>query len=293
MRKSIISIGASALIWTMWMRASLVRGQLRDYWELVDTKTSEILGDYEAMEEMSNDLSQLPMYDRLILDGLGCASQSSAGRRAKDVPNQKRSGAYSAPCKIQNLYIDPAADGTPSGRALAAHLMKSLQRGGVLKLVSDRKDANAIFACRDELNEMAASHTRARLAADASSGTPLTFISYIVESGCDDKGADLTYSPGNGESEQDTVAAPWATLVFYSPRTNYYVAAQKHDGSECDISVGIYQLSLTMDQADDLRALPGRDETSYIRDHGTQLREASSDTGYGIAEVSWAGQDRN
>jgi hypothetical protein len=114
-----------------------------------------------------------------------------------------------------------------------------------------------------------------------------------VETECDDKGADLTYGPGYGESEQDTVTAPWATLVPYSAGTDYYVAAQKHDGSECDIGAEIYQLSLTMDQAADLSALPGRDETSYIRDHGTQLREASSDTSYGIAEVSWAGQDSN
>jgi hypothetical protein len=129
MRKSIIFIGASALIWTMWMRASLVRGQVRDYWELVDTKTGEILGDYEAMQAMSNDLSQVPTYDRLILNGLGCSSQSSAGTRAKDMPNQKRSAAHSASCKIQKLYIDPAADGSPSGRALAAQIMKSLQKG--------------------------------------------------------------------------------------------------------------------------------------------------------------------
>lgn len=167
----------------------------------------------------------------------------------------------------------------------------ALAKSGSLKLVDDRTEADAVFACRDELNEIAASRARAQLAADAASGKRRRYIAYLVDTDCDNRKSDLTYSAGPGETQQETASSPWVSLAPYFARTVYYLAAQKHDPSTCDITAEVYGLRLTSAQSEDLDGLTERDQASYIRGHGTRLREATSDAAYGVAQVSWTGQD--
>jgi hypothetical protein len=291
MRK-LASMSIPILAVTFWLTATRGLAQTKDYWELVDTKTSQLLGDYASMEGLGNNLSDTPTYERFIMDGLGCSPRAGSGGSSPGSLGRGRHGERAGGCKIASLYIDPAADGTPSGRALAAAVAKALKESGRVKLVTNRKDADAVFACHDELNEATASRIRARMAADATSGRQWHYIAYVADGDCGDKEADITYRSGNGETEQETVTVPWANLALYAAGTNYYLAAQKHDSSICEISVEIYSIDLTTGQASDLEGLGRRDQVSYIHDYGSRLRTAISNSGYGIAEANWTGEGR-
>lgn len=257
---------------TLDLPAAPATVHLGDYWELVDTKTGQFLGDHLKLAYTSRDLASVPTYVQLILDGLGCSAEVSSA----------------APCKFQKLFVDAGANGSPAGRDLATAIIKGIEKDGRLKLVTNRKEADAVFGCHNELIE----EKLKGLGADASSGTLYRWIAYIVDTqSCDDIKTDLTYSAGKDETEQSTVETPWGDLNLYSDGVFYSISAQKHDASGCDVTAEIYDIKLTMDQSFFLLRLPEDDMVLYLRLHGNRLRKAASDAAYGIATVDYAGQE--
>jgi hypothetical protein len=179
------------------------------------------------------------------------------------------------------------------GRNLATAIIKAVEKDGRVKLVANRKEADAVFACHDELVEVKTSEKMAQLATDPAAGSPHRWVAYVVENlSCDDSEADLTYRAGEGETEQRRVKMPWAMLIHYADGTFYSLTAQKRDNSDCGITAAIDDIKLTNGQAEFVLGLYQRDLVLFLHRRANQLREAMSDTPYGIAGVDYAGQDQ-
>jgi len=279
--------------------------QSTDYWQLVDSKGDQLPKDYAMVElnaKSDNELSDVPAYVDLILAYLGCPAAAQPGSSGESHPNQASPLATPRPCKFRKLYIDAVADGSPKGRAFAQALTESLTKSRRIELTGNPKEADALFICGDELaayrrkeadeaKRQEAKEVDVRLAAAAGSGKPNRYISYVVESDCEDAGVDVTYGAGSGQTEQRTEQAPWLTVIPYSSDAFYYLAAQKHDGSICEVNAEMYSVNLTHGQLEILISAGSDEAVSYVAQHGHDLREASSDTGYGIASVSWSARD--
>jgi hypothetical protein len=269
-------------------------------YELIDVKTGLSLNAGE-ISVLSDRTSDLEAYARLILNDIGCTPGRPAGDRLHSATGHQTQPARPSPCKIQKLYLDPVADGTPEGRALVRALTKTLAKSGRVALVGSRNEAQTLFvdAQEYEIEERPGWAAREARREESSSvadqfvaagkiGRPRRYIAYVVETDCRDPQVDLTYDVGSDQTEQNTEDAPWAELITYSPGSAYLLSAQKHDGSDyCAVSAEIYSVSLTREQVD-LWSNSSGSPVSPIKRVGKKLREADSDSPYGIADVSYS-----
>lgn len=290
-------------------------------YELIDGKTGLPLGGSARISLMGDSPSDAASYARAVLSALGCRSGTPPKAPGGSPAGVGSGGAGSPPCKTERLYIDPAADGSQSGRALVGALEAVIAKDGRVHILADPAAAGALFvnAGRYEMEQRAAAaaqeakreqaeqeqvaaeavqeakHEQAEQAAQARRfaaagrvGASRHYIAYVVESDCEDKQVDVTYTVGTDQTEQNTEYAPWADLVTYAPGSFYSVLAQKHDGSDyCSVSAEIYSVRLTKGQVD-LWSNSSGSPVVPIKRYGKQLREANSDSAYGIASVSYS-----
>ncbi|MGH9430841.1 MAG: hypothetical protein ACRD3T_04805 [Terriglobia bacterium] len=284
---------------------------------LVDLRTHSPLSGSVRIASLSNSLSNISEYARLVLGGMGCAASGLAQGSQSGGAGRNGAHGHLSSCKLHKLYIDPAADGTPEGKALVEALTKALVTDGRVDLVASRNDAEALFveltkykielkaaeaaeeAKREEAQQAqwaAQAKQEAeredaaarRFAAAGKVGRPRPDIAYVVETDCDNAKVDLTFDVGTDQVEQKTEDAPWAELITYAPGSSYYLSAQKHDGSDyCSVSAEIYSVSFTRKQVDLWSKSPGS-LVLPIKRFGKKLREADSDSAYGIAGVSYS-----
>lgn len=290
-------------------------------YELIGAGTGQILSGSGETLLMTGEKSQAQAYVRLILKGLGCApaeaSPTSASNRGGSTTGRTRAPL----CRIRKLWLDPAGDGSPSGRAFVNALAEMLAKDGRVELLGRPKGAQSIFADTGEYRMEQQAEERAqeakrkqaeqaqqaaeaaqeakrkqaeraaealRFAAAGRVGALRHYIAYVVESDCEDTRVDVTYDVGTDQTEQNTEYAPWAELVTYAPGSSYSLLAQKHDGSDYgSVSAEIYSVRLTRRQVD-LWSSSSGSPISPIKRYGEQLREADSDSPYGIAGVSYS-----
>lgn len=103
---------------------------------LVDTKTDLELRSSDSDRELPRNATEAPAYASRILRDLGCKVQKETA---------PRSITYHGPCKYQTLWIDPAGDGSPSGRELMKALAADLAKSNTVELVGTKEQAQAAF----------------------------------------------------------------------------------------------------------------------------------------------------